>query len=104
MLYFNVEHVREAVWQGVRSHPGPLRMVVFDLSSSPMVDLSGVRMLATLQSDLQALDVVLRLVGARASVRDILRAEGLEGRVGHIDRRLSLADVIEEFQESPRTE
>jgi hypothetical protein len=46
--------------------------------------------------------VPLRLVGARATVRDILRAEGLEERMGTIDRRVSLADVIEEFQGSPR--
>jgi SulP family sulfate permease len=104
LLYFNAEHVREAVWQGIRVSPGTLRMIVFDLSSSPMVDLSGVRMLATLQAELQDRSVVLRLVGARASVRDLLRAEGLEGRVGHIDRRLSLADVVEEFQGSPRSE
>ena len=103
LLYFNVEHVREAVWQAIRSSPAPLRLLVFDLSSSPTVDLAGARMLATLQATLQDAGVPLRLVGARASVRDILRAEGLEERVGPIDRALSLADVVDEFQGSPRT-
>ena len=46
----------------------------------------------------------MRLVGARATVRDILRAEGLEERVGYFDRRVSVADVIDEFQGSPRTD
>jgi anti-anti-sigma regulatory factor len=79
-------------------------MIAFDLSSSPMVDLAGARMLEAIQSDLQKQGVILRLVGARASVRDSLRAEGLEERVGRIDRGLSLADVVEEFQGSPRME
>jgi high affinity sulfate transporter 1 len=102
LLYFNVEHVREAVWQRIRSSTAPPRLVVFDLSSSPMVDLAGARMLATLQAVLLEAGVPLRLVGARATVRDILRAEGLEEGAGSIDRRVTLADVIDEFQGSPR--
>ncbi len=102
LLYFNVEHVREVVWEKIRSIPEPLKLVVFDLSSSPMVDLAGARMLATMQAALQEAGVPLRLVTAHATVRDILRAEGLEEQVGRIDRRVSLADVIEEFQGSAR--
>jgi SulP family sulfate permease len=48
LLYFNVEHVRDAVWQKVRSTAGPLSLVVCDLSTSPIVDLAGARMLAKL--------------------------------------------------------
>jgi SulP family sulfate permease len=103
LLYFNVEHVRETVWQRIRSTTGPLKVVVFDLSSSPMVDLAGARMLATLQAALHEAGVPLRLVAARAAVRDILRAEGLEERVGPIDRRVSVADVVDELQGSTRT-
>jgi SulP family sulfate permease len=102
LVYFNVEHVREAVWAKVRSYDGPLKLVVLDLSTSPSVDLAGARMLAAMQAALQEAGVPLRLVTAHATVRDILRAEGLEEHVGHIDRRVSLADVIEEFQGSPR--
>ena len=47
LLYFNVENVREAVWQKIRSTPGPLKLVVCDLSTSPIVDLAGARMLKT---------------------------------------------------------
>jgi SulP family sulfate permease len=98
LLYFNVEHVREAIWQGIRSSTGPPKLVVLDLSSSPAVDLAGARMLLTLQEGVQGLGSTLRLVGALATVRDILRLEGLEERVGHIDRRVSVADVVDEFQ------
>jgi MFS superfamily sulfate permease-like transporter len=98
LLYFNVEHVREAVWQKIRSITGPLKLVLFDLSSSPVVDLAGARMLVALQAALQDAGASLRLVAAHATVRDILRAEGLEERVGHIDRKTSVADVIDELQ------
>jgi len=98
LLYFNVEHVRDAIWQRIRSTAETIELVVWDLSTSPMVDLAGARMLAALQTALQAAGMRLRLVSAHASVRDILRAEGLEERVGYFGRRVSVADVIDEFQ------
>ena len=42
--------------------------------------------------------ISLRLVEAYASIRDLLRLEGAEDRVGRIDRFESVADVIEHFQ------
>jgi len=100
LLYFNVEHVRDAVWRKVRSRPEPPSVVVFDLSSSPMVDLAGARMLDAMQAALREAGATLRLVDARASVRDLLRAEKLDEHVGPIDRKLSVADVVDEFQRS----
>lgn len=97
LLYFNVEHVRDAVWQKIRSTTEPLKLVVCDLSTSPIVDLAGARMLATLHATLQAMGIRLRLVAAHAAVRDMLRAEGLEERVGYFGRRISVADAIDEF-------
>jgi len=38
---------------------------------------------------LEAMGVRLRLVAPHAAVRDILRAEGLEERVGYFGRRVS---------------
>jgi MFS superfamily sulfate permease-like transporter len=80
-----------------------LKLVVCDLSTSPAIDLPGVRLLATLHEELQAAGIGLRLVGAHGKVRDILRAEGLEERVGDLSRRISVADVIDEFQGGMRT-
>ncbi|WP_011297383.1 SulP family inorganic anion transporter [Cupriavidus necator] len=104
LLYFNVEHVRSVVWRAIRSSALPLRLVVCDLSVCPVVDLAGARMLATLHKELQAAGIELRLVAAHAVVRDMLRAEGLEERVGYFGRRISVADVIEEFRTSTAQE
>ncbi|WP_153954460.1 SulP family inorganic anion transporter [Cupriavidus necator] len=98
LLYFNVEHVRTVVWQKIHSTAEPLRLVVCDLSISPVVDLAGARMLAALHEELQGAGIPLRLVAAHAEVRDILRAEGLEERLGYFGRRISVADVIDGFR------
>ena len=97
MLYFNAQHVRDAVWAKIRSAPGPLNLVICDLSTSPIVDLAGADMLAQMHQKLESSGVRMRLAGARASVRDILRAEGLEERIGYFGRRVSLADLIDEY-------
>ncbi len=96
LLYFNVDHVLREVLQHVQNDRDRVRLVVLDLSTSPYVDLAGARMLMRLATDLSARAVTLRVAEARAPVRDILRAEGLEARVGTISRQTSVADAIEE--------
>jgi SulP family sulfate permease len=70
-----------------------LRLVVWDLSTSPYVDIAGVRMLGELQRELAARGVTLRLVDARASVRDLIRKD-LGMSVGEITRRTSIDDAV----------
>jgi sulfate permease, SulP family len=98
LVYFNVEHVRDTLWEKLYVAREAPALVVFDLSASPSVDLAGARMLATLHSELTAAGIRLRLVDARASVRDILRAEGLEPLVGDFGRGTSVALAVEELQ------
>lgn len=94
LLYFNVEYIRQTVWQHVCDSADPIRMVVCDLSTSPYVDIAGTGMLSALGRDLAEVGIELRLAEAHAAVRDILRAEGLDKRMGPIDRCLSIDDVI----------
>ncbi|MBE0626183.1 MAG: SulP family inorganic anion transporter [Burkholderiales bacterium] len=103
LLYFNVEHVRDVVWQKVRAAAEPLKLVVCDLSATPNADMAAARMLGALHAELQRAGIALRLVAAHAAVRDILRAEGLEELVGYFGRRISVADVIEAFQGGAQT-
>lgn len=95
LFYFNVDYVLEKVMDRVRTADPPPRVVVCDLSTSASVDLAGAQMLATLTRMLNREGIHFHIVEAHGSVRDLLRAEGLEGKVGPIDRRVSLADNVE---------
>jgi MFS superfamily sulfate permease-like transporter len=55
-------------------------------------------MLAKLSDDLAGRSAGLRLAETHAEVRDLLRAEGLESKVGRIDRFTSVADAVEQFE------
>ena len=95
LLYFNVENVRRVVWHRIAREAAGLRVVVCDLSSSPHVDLAGATMLLDLHADLAARGIALRLAEARSSVRELLRAAGLQEAVGPIHRGTTVADVLE---------
>jgi high affinity sulfate transporter 1 len=99
LLYFNTDHVREVLRSNLRI-TSDLRLVVCDLSDSPVVDVAGTRMLAGLQNELDKGAVRLRIVGAHGKVRDLLRAEGLEQRVGYLGRHMSIDQAITEFEAS----
>ena len=98
LLYFNVGYVSEAVRHHVHAEATPVQMVVWDLSTSPYVDVVGARMLADLEEVWARQGIQLRLADAHADVRDMLRAEGLEARVSRIDRRTSVEDIVAAFR------
>jgi MFS superfamily sulfate permease-like transporter len=95
ILYFNIDHVRDCVRRHIAAAGEGLRLVVWDLSSSPYVDIAGARMLGEVQRELAGAGASLRLVDARAAVRDLLRAE-IGTSVGEVTRRLSIDDAITE--------
>jgi len=93
LVYFNVDHVLEAVLRRVSSEPG-LQRVVYDLSNTPYVDVAGARMLRRLHDELAGKGIGFRVVGAHGEVRDQLRFEKLEDWVGPINRHVSLGEAV----------
>jgi MFS superfamily sulfate permease-like transporter len=75
---------------------------VCDLSTSPYVDLAGASMLLKLQTELMKRGIRLSITEAHALVRDLLRAEGLDEKIGPINRFTSVADVVEDFQQQTK--
>jgi high affinity sulfate transporter 1 len=98
LLYFNVENVADLVRTRAQNSSEPVQVVLCDLSNVPYVDLAGAEMLKALQRDLSSQGIAFRIVEARSAVRDLLRIEGLEEKIGPIGRFQSLADLVDELQ------
>ena len=96
LLYFNTDYISKVIWEKVNAMPD-IRFVVCDLSASANVDLAGARMLSKLNNDLDSRGIKLRLAETRSTVRDILRAEGLDKGAGPINRHISVGTVVEEL-------
>lgn len=100
IVYFNADHVFDTVLKRLESMHESVRVVFCDLSTSPNIDMAGARMFLSLQAELAKRNIPLRLVEARSTVRDMLRVEGVEDKVGRIDRFTTLAHAIDDFRNS----
>ena len=95
LIYVNAESVMEAVLNRLHaSSPPDIRLMICDLSAAPYLDLAGSRMLQQLHDELVSRNVALRIVGTHGSVRDLLRAEGMEDKVGKLDRSVTLDRLL----------
>lgn len=97
IVYFNSEHIFDTVFARVETIGDKINLVICDLSTSPIIDMAGARMFLAMHAELAKRGIELRLVEARSSVRDMLRVEGVEEKVGRIDRFTMLADAIESY-------
>jgi sulfate permease, SulP family len=65
------------------------------------VDMHSAQMLGSLADELTATGIRVQVVEARSSVRDRLRGEGVDDKLGGINRFASVADALEDFIPRP---
>jgi high affinity sulfate transporter 1 len=97
LVYFNVDNVYDAILNRVRAEPTPPKLIVFDLSEAANVDMQSAHTLASMAEELTAEGIQFHAVEARSSVRDRLRHQGVDGKLGGINRFTTVADVIDHF-------
>jgi sulfate permease, SulP family len=93
LIYVNAEAILETFIAHLNAAP-QTRLVVCDLSASPYLDLAGAAMLHDLHDKLSARGIALRIVGAHGTLRDLLRAEGVDKVSGGLDRTLTLDALL----------
>jgi SulP family sulfate permease len=98
LVYFNVDPVCDLILDRARGEATPPALVVLDLSASPFVDSQSAHTLADMADELAAAGIRVEAVEARASVRDRLRLEGVDDRLGGITRHDSVDDAVAAFQ------
>ena len=81
----------------ISKNKGKVTLVILDMSSTPYVDVEGSKMLLQLSKELTQREITLRIVEALSNVRDLLRKQGMEELTGHISRRSSIHEEINEF-------
>jgi MFS superfamily sulfate permease-like transporter len=100
LMYFNMDHVRDTILDRARAETPVPGLVVLDLSAAPRVDMHSAQMLGSLADELAAGGIHVQAVEARSSVRDRLRREGVDAKLGAINRFGSVADAVDHFQET----
>ncbi len=97
VFYFNAQDVKADVLSSLQ-HERDVGLVVLDLSTTPNIDIAGVRMLGELQEELTQMGVALKLAEVHGDVRDLLQAGGLEKRAEGIGQRLPIGQLVENWK------
>src|SRR6266404_3686322 len=103
LVYFNMDYVRDLIVDRTRAETTPPKLVVLDLSAAPYVDMHGAHTLADLADELRTAGIRVQAVEVRASVRNRLRSEGLDARLGEVTRGVSVADAVAAFSKETTT-
>ena len=98
ILYFNADFIRDEIMTKVKAEGESIKTIIWDMNTSPQVDISGAKLLKRLFVDLKEKNITLKIVEARAEVRDKLRSENLEELFGHINRYYSVHDLVKEVE------
>jgi high affinity sulfate transporter 1 len=100
VVFANAHTVKEQVLEQIRGHRGPIRLVVLDLGASPLLDTSGAEAIVGLRATLEADGIRLRIAGATAATRDMLRAES-PAAFGYLQPGLDVGQVVAKWESRP---
>jgi SulP family sulfate permease len=103
LVYFNVDHVVDRILERMQAEAQPPRLLVLDLSATPMVDLQSAHAIAGMTRKLETMGTRVQVVEARAAVREKLRSVCPEGALGSLNRLGSVSDAVQEFQQRSRS-
>jgi len=98
ILYFNTANIEDKIYRKIEEHGDKLKVLIIDLAATPIVDVAGSKMLFQLSNQLQKRNIQLKIVEALSNVREMLRKQGMEEVIGHISRKISIDDAVQEFE------
>jgi MFS superfamily sulfate permease-like transporter len=94
LLYFNVEYVRERVFEILSARAEPVRLVVFALGTVPKVDLAGAELLLELLRTFRTRSVEFRVADTRGEVREALHRIGFDLEHGPLETGQTVDAVV----------
>jgi high affinity sulfate transporter 1 len=100
LVYFNVEYVRQRLFELLRARPDAVRLVVFFLGTVPKVDLAGAELLTDLHRIFRHQGIEFRLADAHGEVRDALRRINFEREHGPLESGQTVDRIVSQWQAS----
>jgi high affinity sulfate transporter 1 len=96
LIFANAESFKENFLKALALEQRPIHLAIIDLDLSPITDVTAVDMIRDLITDLDRRGVTLRLANASWQVRDVLRAAGIEEKIGKLDRTTTISAILEQ--------
>jgi MFS superfamily sulfate permease-like transporter len=103
IFYVNASVVSADLERLIGSRDSPPKLVIFDLSPSPRLDLAAADMLVELDDDLSGRGIELRLAHVDGPVRDRLRDIGAAERFGETHSETPIEDIVAAWRAEQRS-
>lgn len=97
LIFANAEMVKERVEILIAADPS-IRLVIIDMSTSPIIDVSASDMIVNLCDDLRTIGIVVKIAEATWQVRRMLRLSGVEDTIGEeVTQTTSIETVLSDW-------
>ncbi|MGB9176913.1 MAG: sulfate permease [Methanoregula sp.] len=96
LIFANAESFKENFSKALGQETRPIHLAIIDLQPSPITDVTAADMIRDLITELDRKGITLRLANASGQVRDVLRAAGIEEKIGKLDQTTTIAALLEQ--------
>jgi high affinity sulfate transporter 1 len=100
LIFANAESFKEKFLKTLGQEQRPIHIAIIDFEFSPFTDVTAVEMIRELITELDQRGITLRLANASGQARDVLRAAGIEEKVGKLDQTTTIAVLLEQDRNS----
>ncbi len=97
LFYANVAKVKEDLLTAIEQQVTPVKLVVFDLSSSPYADVAAADMLIELQEEMAGRDIEFKVSNLTGEVRDILRVADDKHKLGDLAHGMGVESLVKSW-------
>jgi MFS superfamily sulfate permease-like transporter len=98
LVYFNADHVRDALTAMVSRQPVPPRLVILFMGNVPHVDLAGAELLVHLRETFTGRGTEFRLAETRGPVREALRRLGSAHAAGLAEANQTVDGILSQWR------
>jgi len=100
LIFANAESFKENFLKALGREQRSIHLAIIDLDSSPFTDVTAIDMIRELITELERKGIALRLANVTGQARDVLRAAGIEDKVGKLDQTTTIAALLEQNKNS----
>jgi high affinity sulfate transporter 1 len=96
-IFASAENIKESILSLTKTQETPVKLLILDFKSSPIIDVTGAEMLKELCEEMIVDGITVKLAHVTGQVRDFLRSAGLEKYLGSLEADTHIHDIIYDF-------
>lgn len=99
-IFASAENIKESIINLIKNQTPPVKLLILDFKSSPIIDVTGTDILKELCEELINDGITIKLAHVTGQVRDFMRAASLEEYFGTLEADIHIHEIIDEFEKS----